>query len=107
MTYSLTKSERETIVSVTDGSTDAHVWTAQRAVITRLRRDAAFREVASGRHGSTEWAEFKVPADRWSPAGVKRKRNRVLSDAERKRAGERLARGRRSASKATVSNPGE
>lgn len=70
----LSASERETIVNADDDSDVVRIWTAQTRVITRLRRDNVFTEVASGFHGSTPWAEFTVPADRWSPAGVKRTR---------------------------------
>lgn len=80
--------ERETTVNASDDDELVRVWTAQRAVITRLRRDSAFTEVGSGVSDGTEWAEFTTPADRWTPAGVRRTRN--ISDEQRERLRSRL-----------------
>lgn len=79
--------ERETVVNASDGDGLVRIWTAQRRYITRLRRDAAFTEIATGFHGRTAWVEFTIPAERWSPVGVKRQRH--LSDATRARCAER------------------
>lgn len=68
----LNSSERETTVVATDDSDVVVVWSAIRRHITKMRRNPQFTEVKSGHHGTTEWAEFHVPADRWSPVGVKR-----------------------------------
>ena len=70
----LTADERETVVNADDGNDTVRIGTALAMVITRLRRDPAFTEVASGSHGSTPWAEFTIPAANWSPAGVRRTR---------------------------------
>ena len=44
------------------------IWTAQRTYITALRHSGKFTETRSGFYGTTEWAEFTIPRDQWSPA---------------------------------------
>lgn len=77
---SLNPFERETVINMSDGDEMVRIWTAQRKVLTQCRKDAAFREVASGFRGSTEWAEFTIPADRWNP---RTGRKRQLSEEQR------------------------
>jgi hypothetical protein len=84
---SLEPGERETIVNACDADGLVRIWTAQRTVITRLRKDPAFTEIDSGHQEGTEWARFTIPADEWTPAGVKRKRN--LSPDQRAQAAAR------------------
>lgn len=92
--FSLTPHERETIVNATDGDEVVRVWTAQRKHITKLRRNDAFTETASGYHGGTEWAEFAIPATDWNPAsGAKRKRA-PLTEEQRQALADRLAKSR-------------
>ena len=80
--------ERETTINMCDADDTVRIWTAQRKVITKLRKNTAFTEIGSGVHGGTEWAAFTIPVDRWTPsAGVKR----VLNLTEEQRA-ERAAR---------------
>lgn len=57
---SLSPAERETILNLDDESGVVRIWTAQRTVITALRKraSAGVQEIASGHHGTTEWAEF-------------------------------------------------
>lgn len=88
MSDSLNGSERETTVVATDDSDVVVIWSAQRKHITRMRKHGAFTEIRNGFYGTTEWAEFTVPADRWSPAGVKRVRN--LTTEQREQAVARL-----------------
>ena len=65
--------ERETVITTSDGDDLVRIWTAQRTVIHRLRKHQAFTEVRSGDDNGA-WAEFTIPADRWSPAtGAKRR----------------------------------
>lgn len=64
-------SERETIIRWSDDDDLVEVWTAQRAVITKLRNNAAYTEVASGVHGTSAWARFTIPVARFS-FGAKR-----------------------------------
>lgn len=86
--------ERETIITASDASHVVLVWTAQRAVINKLRRHPAFTEVATGFHGSSEWSQFTTPAGDWNPAtGAKRRRTltpeqrEALADQARKNLG--------------------
>ena len=63
----LTPDERETTLTMSDGDDHVRINTAQRTVITRLRRKPEiFTETASGHFGSTEWAEFTCPKDRFN-----------------------------------------
>jgi hypothetical protein len=92
----LTAPERETTVTVCDDSDHVLIWTAIRKHITRLRKSPAFTEVRTGYYGSTEWAEFTIPADQWNPAtGAKRRSS--LTPEQRAAAADRL-RAARSAS---------
>lgn len=70
-----TAAERETIVSLSDAADRVDIWTAQRKVITALRKKPeTFTEVESGFSGSQEWARFVTSLTVWSVAtGVKRK----------------------------------
>lgn len=70
-----TAAERETIVNLSDAADRVDIWTAQRKVITALRKKPeTFSEVASGFYGSTEWARFTTSLTMWSVAtGAKRK----------------------------------
>lgn len=72
MSDSLSAAERETTVTANDEDGLVRIWSAQRKHITKMRRNPQFTEVKSGFYGTSEWAEFTVPADRWSPVGVKR-----------------------------------
>lgn len=69
---SFSPAERETTITTSDVDDLVHIWSAQRKHITKMRRNPAFTEVRSGLHGSSEWAAFTIPVDRWSPLGVKR-----------------------------------
>ena len=84
-----TAPERETTIRTSDDDELVYIWTAQRKYITRLRKDAAFTEVGAGFYGDSEWAEFTIPVDRWSPVGVKRTRN--MTSKARNEAAARLA----------------
>lgn len=81
---SLSAAERETTVTATDADDTVRIWTCQKRYLGRLRRHPSFIEVATGFHGSTEWAEFTIAAADWNPAtGAKRK---VTMTDERKAA---------------------
>lgn len=85
----LTAPERETTINASDDDGVVRIWTAQRRYITRLRKNPAFTETRSGRFGSTEWAEFTIPAENWNPAsGAKRRVS--LTDEQRQAAADRL-----------------
>jgi hypothetical protein len=74
--------ERETTITTSDADDLVTIWSAQPGVIGKLRRNPNFTEVDSGSYGSSAWARFTIPADRWNPAtGAKRRVN--LSDEQR------------------------
>jgi hypothetical protein len=66
--------ERETIVTMNDEEDVAHVWTAQRPIITKLKRNPAAVLIQEGSHGSSAWASFHVPRELF--AGFRTKRMR-------------------------------
>jgi hypothetical protein len=57
---SLTKPERETIVTMNDEDGSALIWTAQRPIITRLKRIGA-ELLEEGDFEGTPWASFSLP----------------------------------------------
>ena len=78
----LTADERETTLTVADGSDFVMIDSTRRKDITALRKRPNVVEVESGFHGSTEWAQFLVPAHLYDVArGVKTPR--TLSDEQR------------------------
>jgi hypothetical protein len=82
--------ERETICRSSDAAGVVVIWTAQRKFITQLRRHPKVTEMRSGYVDSSEWAEFSIPADQWSPVrGVKH--SRYVSNSEKVALSERLA----------------
>lgn len=84
-----TNEERETIINMSDGDDDVRIWTAQRKVITALRRKTEFTEIESGWYGTSEWASFIIPARRFAMPNSRRTvsdaRRAELSDAMRER----------------------
>jgi hypothetical protein len=80
----LTAPERETIINADDESNAVRIWTAQRSVITSLRKKPeSFHEIGSGYHGSTEWAEFTIPLSdvNWGSLARRRGTPRPNADA--------------------------
>jgi len=59
---SLTAPERETIISFSDDSQTAFVYSAQRHVITRLRKNPAAKLIEEGNFDGSLWARFELPA---------------------------------------------
>ena len=91
MITSLTADERETTLTVADGGDFVRIDTTRRKDITALRKRANVVLVASGFHGTTEWAQFLVPAHLYDVArGVKTPR--TLSDEQRAVLAERARR---------------
>ncbi len=94
---SLTPYERETSITFSDGDPLVRIWTAQRTVITALRKKPQAVEVECGHEGTTEWAAFEIPADQWSVTGFTRKleisdeRRAQLAAAARERFGHKAA----------------
>jgi hypothetical protein len=60
---SLTAAERETIITFNDEDGHAEIWTAQRPIITKLKKNAAATLIAEGKHGGSAWARFHLPGD--------------------------------------------
>lgn len=81
--------ERETVAVGTAADGLVTISSTQRKHITKLRKHPAFTEVHSEMIGNTEYAVFTVPAGDWNPAtGGKRKR--VMTEEQKRIAGERL-----------------
>lgn len=87
----MTPHERETTVTVSDGSLYAYIWTCQRKVITKLRKyPDKFDEIDEGEYADgTAWAEFRIPAVNWNPA-TGAKRNYKMSEEDKSRRAERM-----------------
>jgi hypothetical protein len=81
MSDSLSAAERETIVTMNDEDETADIWTAQRPIITKLKKNPAATLTEEGKHGSTVWARFTLPADLISFRSAKR--TRELTEEER------------------------
>lgn len=58
----LTRDERETIVNMSDGEDIAYVYTAQRRIITRLKKNPSATLVEEGSFEGSVWARFTIPA---------------------------------------------
>jgi hypothetical protein len=57
----LTAPERETTICLNDEDDTAHVWTAQRPVIRKLKKNPAATLLEEGEHDGSPWAAFKLP----------------------------------------------
>ena len=88
MVDNLSAAERETVVTTSDDDDVVSIWTAQKRFITKMRKNPQFTEVETGFYGTSEFSVFTVPADRWSPLGVKRLTN--LTEQQRIQASTRL-----------------
>lgn len=91
-TTGLTAPERETVITTSDDDDTLDIWTAQRPVITKLRRNPAATLVSEGSHGSAAWARFTLPADLLTFRSGKRSK----SDEQRAAAAERMRAARES-----------
>lgn len=83
---SLTAPERETIITTSDADDELRIWTAQRPVITKLKKNVAAVLVAEGVHEGSVWAEFRLPADLLTFRSGKRR----VTEAQREAAGQRM-----------------
>jgi len=86
----LTPPERETVILSSDADDHWKIWTAQRPLITRLKKNPAATLVNEGAHGSSAWAEFTLPAALLSFRSIRR--TRTLTDEQRREAADRLRR---------------
>lgn len=85
---SLTEYERETIINMNDGEEVAHIYTAQRKLITRLKNNPAAVLVGEGTHDGSAWARFTIPAELVSFRSVRVRLE--LTDEQRRERAERL-----------------
>jgi hypothetical protein len=60
---SLTAAERETIVTMNDEDDLAEIWTAQRPIITKLKKNEAAELIEEGVFEGSVWAKFELPAN--------------------------------------------
>lgn len=96
-TGNLTAPERETTITATDADELVTIWTAQKRYIGRLRRNKKFTETAHGWHGTTEWAQFTIPATEWNPVSGAKRATAPLSEERRAAMVERLHKARAAA----------
>jgi hypothetical protein len=89
---SLTAPERETIVTLNDEDETAEVWTAQRPVITKLKRNPAATLLEEGTHDGSAWARFELPKGLVSFRSTRVKRE--LTEEQREGLRERMAHAR-------------
>ena len=92
---SLSADERETIVRMNGADDLANVWTAQRPVITKLRKNPAAELLREGKHDGSAWAEFELPKNLVSFRRPMPKRE--LSEGERQERSARLKAAKNSA----------
>jgi hypothetical protein len=85
---SLTAAERETVVNWSDADDEMTVWTAQRPIITKLKRNPAATLVEEGHHGTTAWALFRLPTNLLTFRTPRK--GRAMTDEQRMAASERL-----------------
>jgi hypothetical protein len=89
---SLTAPERETIINFNDGEDIAYIYTAQRKIITKLKKNPSATLKEEGVFEGTAWARFTIPANLISFRVARPKRE--LSQEQRAEIGERLKRNR-------------
>jgi hypothetical protein len=78
---SLTAPERETVLTMNDEDDHAEIWTAQRPIITKLKKNAAAELLEEGKFEGSAWARFRLPAYLVSFRSSKVKRE--LTDEQR------------------------
>jgi hypothetical protein len=83
--FSLTPDERETVITASDADDHVIVHTAQRRVITRLKKLACAELIEEGHWGTTAHASFRLPVDALSfrnptsPEERERRRQRLIA----------------------------
>jgi hypothetical protein len=58
---SLTAPERETVITMTDADGVAEIYTAQRPIITKLKKNPAATLLEEGKFEGPAWARFELP----------------------------------------------
>jgi hypothetical protein len=74
---SLTPAERETVITFNDAEETAEVYTHQRPVITKLKKNPAATLIDEGVFETTPWAHFQIPKQFVSFRGKARKATRT------------------------------
>jgi hypothetical protein len=85
---SLSASERETVVNLNDAESVAYVYTAQRKIITKLKKNPAATLIEEGVHDGSVWARFEIPANLISFRSTRVKRD--LTPEQREAQAERM-----------------
>jgi len=85
---SLTAPERETVITLSDAEYVAHVYTAQRPLITKLKKNPAATLIEEGTFEGSAYARFELPSGLISFRSGRSKRE--LSDEQRTEIGKRL-----------------
>jgi hypothetical protein len=80
--------ERETVIGFNDAEEVASVYTAQRRLITRLKKNPAAVLIEEGVHGGSPWARFELPKKFISY----RSKTRAFCEPERSRRAAQLRR---------------
>lgn len=89
---SLTPDERETIIRISDGDGPVRIDTTRRVDITALRKKPDATETGSGFHGTTAWATFTIPKNRWSTGRGVKSQPREMTEEQRAALADRLRR---------------
>lgn len=85
---SLTAAERETVITMNDEDKVAAIWTAQRPVITKLKKNPSAVLIEEGNFDGSVWARFELPAGLISFRSVKVRRE--LTEEQRAEASARM-----------------
>lgn len=93
--------ERETVIVLNDAEDVASVYTAQRRMITQLKKNPAAALIDSGLFDGSPWARFELPKGFLSF----RSKMRRLSEQERTRRGAQLRRANQSRSAVQSADP--
>jgi len=86
---SLTDAERETIISMSDAGDTAQIYSSQRRIITKLKKNAAAVLLDEGTFEGSAWAKFEMPRALISFRSTTIKRE--MTDEQRQAAAERFA----------------
>jgi len=86
---SLTALERETVVTFNDAEDHAEVYTAQRPILTKLKKNPAATLIEEGKHEGSAWAKFEIPKALISFRSKRVKRE--LSEEQRRGIADRFA----------------
>jgi hypothetical protein len=89
---SLTAAERETVITLNDEDGHACIYTAQRPVITKLKKNPSARLIEEGKFDGSVWARFELPAGLLSLRSTRVKRE--LSEEAKEGLRERMAHAR-------------